>query len=69
MSRVAAAAALVVLLLAGAAVADDRLARIVIDGKVFEPGAAVLADVFLEAVLPDRVVFRTALDQRVELRL
>lgn len=44
-------------------------ARIVIDGKVFEPGAAVLADVFLEAVLPDRVVFRTALDQRVELRL
>jgi hypothetical protein len=36
---------------------------------VFEPGAAVLADVFLEAVLPDRVVFRTALDQRVELRL
>ena len=44
-------------------------ARIVIDGQVFEPGEAVLAGVFLEAVLPDRVVFRTAHDQRVELRL
>lgn len=44
-------------------------ARIVIDGKVFEPGAVILADVVLDAVLPDRVVFRNARDQRFELRL
>ncbi|MEY2878398.1 MAG: hypothetical protein RLZZ15_778 [Verrucomicrobiota bacterium] len=42
--------------------------RIVVGGKVYIPGDAVLEGVFLDAVLPDRVVFRDADGHRYEKR-
>ncbi len=43
--------------------------RIVVGGKMFEPGDIVLADVVLDSVLPDRIVFRNPRNQRFERRL
>lgn len=43
-------------------------ARIVVGGKVFEPGDTVIPGVLLDAVHADRVVFRNAENQRFERR-
>lgn len=43
-------------------------ARIVVGGKVFEPGDTVIPGVLLDSVQADRVIFRNAENQRFERR-
>lgn len=43
-------------------------ARIVVGGKVFEPGDTVIPGVLLDSVQADRVIFRNADNQRFERR-